>query len=167
MRRKYLIETYMKDVLDSEIKIEEKDDHFLCVKKIKKVSNKFITKQGLCLIDDGYFIVEVLPKNKNYSMRVFLDKDRNILEYYFDITFLNGFDKDLNVPFYDDLYLDILVLNEEIIVKDEDEILEALNKNIINKKQFEFAYKIKDELCDELTNNINKYKNLNIVECLN
>ena len=71
------------------------------------------------------------------------------------------------MPFYDDLYLDVLVFNEEIIVKDEDEILGALNKNIINKKQFEFAYKIKDELCNELTNNINKYKNLNIIEFLN
>ena len=167
MRRKYLIETYMKDVLDSEIKIEEKDDHFLCVKKIKKVSNKFITKQGLCLIDNGYFIVEILPKNKNYSMRVFIDNNKNVLEYYFDITFLNGFDKELRTPFYDDLYLDILVFNEEIIIKDEDEILDALNNGIINKKQFEFAYKIKDELYSELINNINKYMNLNIIEFLN
>ena len=52
---------------------------------------------------------ELLPKKENYSMRVFFDDKKERLEYYFDITKENGMDELSNIPYYDDLYLDVTV----------------------------------------------------------
>lgn len=61
------------------------DWSYVCVKKLIKCREKFIIKNDLCVMDDGYYVFEVLPKNSDYAMRLFLDKEKKPLEYYFDI----------------------------------------------------------------------------------
>ena len=80
-----------------------------------------------CLIDNGYYIVEVIPKNENYAMRVFFNEKKERLMYYFDITLGNGLDLDTLIPYYNDLYLDIIVVNKKIKILDENELQEALS----------------------------------------
>ena len=55
-----------------------------------------------------YYIFEVIPKNENYAMRLFLDNNKVPLEYYFDICKNNGLDDAALVLFYDNLYLLII-----------------------------------------------------------
>lgn len=50
--------------------------------------------------------MEFTPLNQFYNARVFLDRDANVIEYYFDIS--NGNGAEDNIPYYNDLYLDVI-----------------------------------------------------------
>jgi uncharacterized protein len=164
MKRKYLTKTYLRDVPEYEIKMYlDIPEYYLVIKKLKEVTNDFVAYDGIKLLAKNYYIVEVVPKNENYAMRVFLDDKKNILEYYFDIINKAGIDKDMNVPYFDDLYLDIIVYKGKIRVVDADELIEALKEDIITKKQYDMAMKIKENLINEINNNTNLYYNSNII----
>lgn len=168
MKRKLISKTYLRDVNKYILKIYfNREDCYICVKKIIDVKEPFILDSGRCLIDNGYYIVEVIPKHENYTMRVFINDKKEILEYYFDISLENGLDEESNIPYYDDLYLDITINKEgKIKILDEDELLDALNKNEITKEEFNLANKTKDLLLDSIQNKNNKYINLKLEEYL-
>lgn len=165
--KKLLSETYLRDVSNYDIKCFNEEDFYVTTKKIIEVESRFVTKRGLCLIDEGYFIVEVIPKNENYAMRVFLNRQLNPVEYYFDISRNNGFDNDAKSPFYEDLYTDIIVLEDSIRVVDENELKEAYKNGVISKEDFLMANKSTANLLKELHAGTNKYKNMNLLKYLN
>ena len=71
MKRKYSSKIFLDIAKEYEINIYyDKEDYYLIVKKFKKVIEPFITLNGNCLLDDGYFIVEIIPKNENYAIRI-------------------------------------------------------------------------------------------------
>ena len=110
-----------------------------------------------------YYIVEIIPKNEKYAMRVFLNDKKEVIEYYIDIIKESGLDAEYNIPYFIDLYLDITVLyNDKINIIDEDELLDAYNTNIITKEEYEKVHQVKDKLIEEIKNKTNKYMNLNI-----
>ena len=85
MRKRLLSKTYLRDV--SEYIIEflfTNDDYFLVKKKIIK-TDPFILSNGLKVIDNNYYIIEILPKNENYAIRAYLDSDKNLIEYYIKV----------------------------------------------------------------------------------
>ena len=160
MKRKIITKTYLRDVSKYQIKLYmDEDDCYIGVKKLIKVDEKFIIKDNICVMDDNYYVVEVVPKNENYAMRLFLDDNKKSLEYYFDICKNNGLDMEYLVPCYDDLYLDITVLDNDINILDKDELDEALNNNDITLEDYELVMKIKDKLLSEINNRTNKYMN--------
>ena len=165
MKKKIISKTYLRDVDKYQIKLFlDEDDYFVAVKKLIHVTNKFIINNGKTIaMDNGYYIVEVIPKNENYAMRVFLDDKKEIVEYYFDIIKESGLDEEYNIPYFIDLYLDITVLyNDKINVIDEDELLDAYSTNIITKEEYDKVLQVKDKLIEEKKNKTNKYMNLNI-----
>ena len=110
MRRKLISKTYLKDVNKYKLDIYfDKDDYYISVKKIINIEVPFVLPNGLCLIDNGYYIVEVIPKEENYAMRVYFNEKKERLEYYFDISLKNGLDEDSKIPYYEDLFIDIVV----------------------------------------------------------
>lgn len=169
MRRKLISKTYLKDVEEYELNIYfDKEEYYLSVKKFINVKNPFIIESGLYLIDNGYYIVEVIPKKENYIMRVYFNEKKERIEYYFDITLENGLDKESNIPYYDDLYLDITVnIEGKLKVLDEDELIEALDKKEISKEEFDLANKTKELLLDSIKNESNKYMDLDLEKYLN
>lgn len=161
MKRKVITNTYLRDIDKYQLKLFlDEDDYYVCVKKLIHVNEKFIIHNGLCVMDNGYYVFEVIPKNENYAMRLFLDNNKNALEYYFDITKNNGIDTLSKIPFYDDLYLDITYLNGEINILDEDELIDAFKTGEITKDDFDLAYNIKDKLLEEITSGTNKLMNI-------
>ena len=161
MKKKIISNTYLRDVEKYQIKIYlDEEEYYIAVKKLIDVREKFILKNGLVVMDNGYYVFEVVPKNENYAMRLFLDNNKTPLEYYFDITKNNGLYEKTNIPCYDDLYLDIICLNGEIRIQDEDELIEAYEKNDITKEELELTYKIKDKLLEEIKTNTNKLMNI-------
>lgn len=169
MRRKLISKTYLKDVEEYELNIYfDKEEYYLSVKKFINVKNPFIIESGLYLIDNGYYIVEVIPKKENYIMRVYFNEKKERIEYYFDITLENGLDKESNIPYYDDLYLDITVnIEGKLKILDEDELIEALDKKEISKEEFDLANKTKELLLDSIKNESNKYMDLDLEKYLN
>ena len=150
----------MRDVSKYQIKLYlDEDDCYISVKKLIKVDKKFIISDNLCVMDDGYYVLEVVPKYENYAMRLFLDNNKKPLEYYFDICKNSSLDPISLVPFYDDLYLDITVLNEQINILDEDELEKAIATNDITEEDYKLTMKIKEKLLNEIKNNSNKFMN--------
>ena len=127
----------------------------LLLKKSKKQAIHF-------KIDLSVLLIEITPKNSTFNVRVFFDKERNILQRYIDICKSTGFDSVENAPYYDDLFLDIIIgKTGDVRVLDEDELEEALDGGVITKDEFDFAVNLKDELLEEIAKKSNKYIELN------
>ncbi len=166
MRKKLLSKTYLRDVSEYIIELSfTNDDYFLSKKKIIK-TEPFILSNGLKIIDNNYYIIEILPKNENYAIRAYLDSDKNLIEYYIDITKGCGIDLDSKIPYYDDLYLDVTITNNSVEVLDEEELENAYQNGLINSDTYNMAIETKNKLLDEIKNNSNKYLNLNIKDLL-
>lgn len=169
MRKKYLSKTYLRDIDSYEVKfiIDDDKDYYVAVKKMKKMKSPFVARNGLHLIDNGTFMVEVMPKNENYNMRVYLSEEKQPLEFYFDITRENGIDAETKIPYYDDLYTDVIIADGEIRIDDENELLEAYQNGEISKEDFDLANETTKNLVAELEKGINRFKNMDINQFLN
>ena len=133
-------------------------------KKINEIDNPFlvdINGKSVIYIDNGYYIVEITPLELFYNIRVFLDENADVIGYYFDVSRGNGIEE--NIPYYDDLYLDIVYSpgdNNFIEILDEDELLEALNTGKITREDFDFANKVCSNLYKEILENQNIFVNM-------
>ena len=168
MNRKLISKTYLKDVNKYELNFYfDNKDYYLAIKKFINVEKPFILQSGVCLIDNGYYMAEVIPKKENYIMRIYFNEKKERIEYYFDVTVKNGLDEKSNIPYYDDLYLDVTInRNGEVKVLDEDELLEALNRKEISEDEYNLANKTKESLLESIINKNNKYMDLDLEEYL-
>ena len=117
-------------------------------------------------MDDGYYIVEVVPHDENYGMRVYLDNNKKILQFYFDISLGNGVDEETKIPYYDDLFTDVTITDGEVAVLDEDELLEALNSGRISQEDFNLANRATEKLLEEIKNGTNEYMKMDFESLL-
>ena len=167
MKTKVITNTYLRDIEKYQIKLYlDEDDYYISVKKLISVREKFIIKNDLCVMDDGYYIFEVIPKNDNYAMRLFLTPNKEPLEYYFDICKNNRLDEISKVPCYEDLYLDITYLNGSINILDEDELIEAFESGDVSKDDYALVYQTRDRLLEEINNKTNKAMNIDYMKYL-
>lgn len=139
-------------------------------KKINEIDQPFIVDisgQSVVYIDNGYYIVEFTPLEQFYNVRVFLDRNAEVLGYYFDISRGNGVEE--NIPYYDDLYLDIIHCpadNNFTVIVDEDELLKALNTGKITREEFNFANEVCSKLFEEIQANKNIFVNMDKKELI-
>ncbi|MBO7748721.1 DUF402 domain-containing protein [Paenibacillus sp. MWE-103] len=95
--------------------------------------------ERICIVDDGYLWLQQFPSGRNHSVTTMFDSMGNIVQWYIDICSQNGV-SDNNVPWMEDLFLDLIVLpSGEIINKDTDELEEAFNGGVINKALYDLA----------------------------
>jgi len=167
MKTKIITNTYLKETSKYQIKLYlDEEDYYISIKKLISIREKFIIKDNLCVMDNGYYIFEVIPKNENYAMRLFLTQNKEPLEYYFDICKNNRLDSLSKVPCYDDLYLDITYLDGKINILDEEELIEAYENNDITKDDYELVYKMRDRLLEEIINKTNSAMNIDYMKYL-
>jgi len=172
MRRKLVSKTYMREVTDYEMVIinNESNNYYLCIKKINKINPPFVLHEfdkDITHIDNGYYIVEYTSIDKLYNARVYIDNNKKIIDYYFDISSENGLED--KIPYYDDLYLDVLYYpnqNNLIEYDDMDELEEALKENKITKEQFDKAISTAEEIVNEIKNKTNYFVNLDVVSLI-
>ncbi|MDT8718398.1 DUF402 domain-containing protein [Clostridium sp. 19966] len=157
MKRKSVDRTYLSRVLDRSFKaIEVNEEDFkgyLSLFRMNEVRDSRSFKYGektICVIDKGYSHLQYVPFNCDYALTAFVNDNGEIVQWYFDIISGCGTDE-TGVPFYDDMYLDVILLpNSEFYLVDEDELKEALDEGKITKAQFDRAYKAAYELVDEI-----------------
>lgn len=167
MRKKYTDETYLRGVSKYNVTTRKLkgQDTYIVVKNILEIDEPFI--KSTTLIDNGYYILEYTPIDKLYNARAFIDSELNTISYYFDISLGNGIEN--GRPYYDDLFLDIVYgtdTDNNVKVLDEDELLEALERGTITKKEFDLAHSVCAELVEEIKDNRNSFINKNKKEII-
>ncbi len=114
-----------------------------------EVENKIIVPNGKCILDNNYKWLEFYDYNSKVKLTSIYNEKNEIIEWYFDIAREIG--KENDVPYEDDLYLDVVVTpSGDVILLDEDELKEALNKMEITKLEYENAYKEAENLMNAL-----------------
>lgn len=172
MRKKYTSKTYLRGVSDWDLVVQKRktENYYVSIKRINEIDQPFVVDvsgQSIVYIDNGYYIVEFTPLNQFYNVRVFLNKNADVIGYYFDISRGNGVEE--NIPYYDDLYLDIIYCpgdSEFTAIDDEDELLEALNAGKITKEEFDLANRVCSRLFEEIQEKKNIFVNMDKKELI-
>lgn len=159
MKRKSTDRTYLKRVIDRDFISINVDDYdfkgYITLFKMNNVTQDCIIKYGkknICVINNGYKMMQYVPLNENYTLTAFCDENNRLVQWYFDITYRNGIGDD-GIPFYDDLYLDIVILPPlDIYLLDEDELDEARDAKEINEEQYNLAYNVANRLMNDISN---------------
>lgn len=95
-------------------------------------------EKSICIVDDGYMWLQHFPNEKNYTVTTMFDANGEVIQWYIDIC--NEIGTENNVPWWDDLFLDIIVLpTGEIIQQDEDELEEALINGWVDQSVYNLA----------------------------
>ena len=163
---------YTREAKDLEVTVLELQElnAYLTLKEFRDVTNSYsmyINGELVKKIDKNFTILEYTPLDKNYNVRAHIDDKGNILEYYFDITDGNAIED--GVPYYDDLYLDVVYYQEcatksstYINLEDRNDLSNALKDGDIDKEKYDFAYQVADSLMKELKQGTNKFVNRGI-----
>ena len=130
----------------------------IAVIKFNKMHKPFMVENiNLCMANDKYKWLEFYDYSKKYRLTAMYNDKNEIVEWYFDIARKIG--KENGIPYEDDLYLDIVVTPKgDIILLDENELKEALNRMEITNLEYENAYKEAEQLISKLKNNKEKLK---------
>jgi predicted RNA-binding protein associated with RNAse of E/G family len=102
------------------------------------------------IADKGYTWLQYYPKGAHFVVTAMFDDQGEIVEWYIDVCKTQGV-TDQGVPWFDDLYLDIVVLkNREVFLLDEDELDEALTKGLISVKDYDLATETAQRLLHDI-----------------
>ena len=133
---KYSSSTYLRDVNEYKLYLYKNDTEIIIIKKILKIMTPFsLVEFGeeIKLIDNDYYIVEVVTLNNDYICRLFLDSSLNVIEEYYTVTRNNDI-KD-GIPVYEDLGLSYVKVNgkdkvyhEEKLINDDGYLKSGLEK---------------------------------------
>lgn len=108
---------------------------------LKVLEPLFKTSVGrrLCIADAGYTWLQHFPDGARYCVTTMLNPAGEVVQHYIDIADKTGVSEE-NVPWWDDVYLDVLVVpgvGSDIV--DEDDLEQGLSQNVIKKEDAEGA----------------------------
>lgn len=153
MKKKYADHSKVKDILEKDYKkIDLKDDEYFAavsLTDIKKVEKQWRIprKNGErdTILDIGYKWLTLYPKDENFVIIAMYSTKLEFIEFYFDIA--KKIRYKAKIPYYEDLYLDIVITkNNEIEFLDEDELEEAYKLADVKQKDYENAKKAADKI---------------------
>lgn len=92
------------------------------------------------------------PTAENYTVTTMFDQNGKVVQWYIDVCYKHGLDD--QGPWWDDLFLDIIVLpSGDYFLVDEEELEEALHSGLINQEKYELAKHVAQKIMDELEGN--------------
>lgn len=98
----------------------------------------------VCIADKGYRWLELAPKDKNYVLTAMICEDE-IFQIYVDISMENKIFENGDAEFLD-LFLDIVIREDEVRILDSEELDEALDEGVITDTQYQLAKKTAEDL---------------------
>lgn len=135
---------------------------YVTLLKVNRVSEPLFVQYGdkrVCIVDDGYIWLQHFPSEKRFSLTTMFDSKGEIVQWYINICLRNGFEND--IPWLDDLFLDIVVLpTGEVIQLDGDELEDALKAGIINNALYKMACYEADKIISLIKSNEFELMNL-------
>ncbi len=107
-----------------------------------------------CIVDAGYSWLKQFPaEDQHFTVTTHFDASGQVLAWYIDICLRTGIGPD-NIPWLDDLYLDLVVSPTlEIEVKDADELLAARESGDISTAEFDLAWRESNRLIELISKN--------------
>lgn len=133
---------------------------YIGILEIEEVSEKQVWKfngENIVVCDAGRKWLSILPENNFYCITAMMNEENEILLWYIDMIAEQGIDAD-GVPYFDDLYLDLVVYpNGTIIVDDMDELENALAMKDITQEQYNLAIATSNKLKSGLLSNIGSF----------
>lgn len=134
---------------------------YLGLLAINTVSEKQIwkyTKSNVVVCDNGYHWLTIMPSDEFYCITVMMDDGYEMKVCYIDMIDTQGYDDD-GVPYFYDLYLDLVVYPDgNIIVDDMDELQEALRAGEITDAQYNKAIAASRKLQAGLLSDIGEFQ---------
>jgi len=119
--------------------------------RILEITQPYMVGEGnaqICIGDNGYAELRLLPDGENWMMTAIYDSHDRIVEWYFDVTRENAVDE-YGEPYADDLYLDAAVMPDgQVLIFDEDELAAALEQGKITQQDFDMAHGVLQHLID-------------------
>lgn len=133
---------------------------YVGILEIEKVTEKQIWRfngEDIIVCDNGLKWISILPQNDFYCITVMMKADDDILLWYIDMIADQGIDTD-SIPYFDDLYLDLVVYPSGMVkVDDMDELEEALMREEITEEQFNLAVNTSNKLINGLLSDIDSF----------
>lgn len=119
------------------------------------------------IVDNGYKWIQIAIENEYYWITAMFDQNNKLIQIYFDIT--NGNVLDETNPYFDDLYTDIVIYENNIYIIDEEELEDAYKKGNILEKEYILSKETSSRLYKYIKINKNKiikecYKVLDILQ---
>ncbi len=133
---------------------EEFTGHLTLIEMIE-VTEKLKVRYGgeeICIAAKGYSWLQHFPKGQYYTLTTMMDEKGEIIQWYIDICHEIGMEED--IPWMDDLYLDIVKLPAgNIYLLDEEELEDALKSSIITEEMYNLAKRQAGELMGMIRSN--------------
>ena len=112
----------------------------LCIDQVREPLWLDSGGRRICVADAGHMWLQQFPRGTQHAITSQFDAEGSIVQWYIDICKAHGVDKN-GVPWWDDLYLDIVVTPEGIpTLLDEDELEYALCNGNISAPDVALAY---------------------------
>ena len=139
-RRKYADRTRWVRVLERAFKVRRLEDkrfsgYVTCLDIVKVREPLFVTSVGqrLCVADAGYTWLQHFPDSTRYCVTTVLNPGGEVVQHYLDVADKLGVSGE-GIPWWDDLYLDVLVVpgvGSEIV--DEDDLEQGLIEGVVTE----------------------------------
>lgn len=101
--------------------------------------------------------LSVLPQNDFYCITAMMNQNNEILLWYIDMIASQGVDED-EIPYFDDLYLDLVVYPDGTVIEDDmDELEDALLDGDITSEQYNLAIATSDKLKEGTLSDIKSF----------
>jgi Uncharacterized conserved protein len=127
------------------------------IKQVSEAQKWNFNGEDIVVCNKGIQWLSILPQNKYYCITAMIDERKEIILWYVDMIAEQGSDAD-GVPYFLDLYLDLVVYpNGEIKVDDMDELETALHCKDITQEQFSLAIRTAEELKRGLLKDIDSF----------
>ncbi len=124
-------------------------------KKVSKPLDVTLDGKVIRIVGDGYYWIQIAPKNENWWITAAFDENKNPVQYYIDVTLKNVIDG--SESYFYDLFLDVVFAPNGIpFLFDEDELDEALELGIITPEQHKFSHSIAECLMSAFPERLNE-----------
>jgi len=130
----------------------------LDIRRVTEPQTWQVQGRTITVCEDGTRWLCILPEDGGYCVTAMLDREWKIVLWYIDMIDAQGVDPD-GVPWFFDLYLDLVVQPDgSILVDDRDELDEALAAGDITPQQHGAALSTAQKLMDGPLRDVDGFK---------
>ena len=128
------------------------------IEEVNEVQIWKFNGEDMVVCDKGIKWMSILPQNDFYCITAMMNEKNEVLVWYIDMIESQGTDPD-GIPYFNDLYLDLVVYPDgTIMVDDMDELEQALLQKDITQEQHDLAVDTCDKLKSGILHDISLFK---------